>query len=301
MELHNLDLNLLVDLDALLSAGSVAGAARRRNVSAPAMSRRLGHLRDALGDPLFVLAGRRLEPTTRALELKPRLGAALEVLHALLAPPSVDLASLERTLTLRANDGFFPLWAADIVARVSAKAPRLRLRFSQRADKDPEALRSGEVDLDLGVLSRAGPEIKAQRLFEARYLGVVRQGHPLQGHARVTPEDLTLWAHVAASRLGLATGPLDDELAKLGLRREVRVVTPGYAAAMAIAARSDLIASVPIHFARWAAQTSAIYLFEMPVVEPPAIISMGWHPRQDADLAHRLLRAEVRETLRFEK
>ena len=301
MDLRNLDLNLLADLDALLSEGSVVGAARRRHVSAPAMSRRLGHLRDALGDPLFVLAGRRLAPTTRALDLKPRVSAALEVLRTLLTPPSVDLVSLERTLTLRANDGFYPLWAAELVARISAKAPRLRLRFSVRADKDAEALRSGEVDLDLGVLERGAPEIKVQKLFVAPFVGVVRQGHALQARERVAPADLTQWAHVAASRRGLAEGPLDDELAKLGLRREVKVVVPGFSAAMAIAARSDLIASAPRHFARWAAQTSPIHLFDMPVAEPPAIVSMGWHPRQDADPAHRLLREEVRESLTFER
>ncbi|MFS2082595.1 LysR family transcriptional regulator, partial [Telluria sp. Tellsp99] len=63
MTLQTLDLNLLVDLDALLQAGSVAGAAQRLHVSAPAMSRRLARLRDAFGDPLFVPAGRGLVPT----------------------------------------------------------------------------------------------------------------------------------------------------------------------------------------------------------------------------------------------
>ncbi len=126
-------------------------------------------------------------------------------------------------------------------------------------------------------------------------------GHPLQGRARIAPADITNWPHVSASRRGIAEGPLDDELAKQGLRREVKVVVPGFSAAMAIAARSDLIASAPEHFARWAAQTSPIHLFDMPVVEPPAIVSMGWHPRQDADPAHRLLRDEVRESLTFAK
>jgi len=51
---RTMDLNHLIDLDALLSEGSVAGAAKKLHLSAPAMSRRLAHLRHALGDPLFV-------------------------------------------------------------------------------------------------------------------------------------------------------------------------------------------------------------------------------------------------------
>ncbi|MDB5964623.1 MAG: transcriptional regulator, LysR family, partial [Polaromonas sp.] len=57
------DFNLLVTLDVLLAEGSVAGAARRLRLSPSAMSRSLARLRDTLGDPLLVRAGRGLVPT----------------------------------------------------------------------------------------------------------------------------------------------------------------------------------------------------------------------------------------------
>ena len=65
-DLSRLDFNLLLDLDTLLREGSVVGAARVLHLSAPAMSRRLTRLREAIGDPLFVPAGRCLVPTQRA-------------------------------------------------------------------------------------------------------------------------------------------------------------------------------------------------------------------------------------------
>lgn len=52
------DFNLLIALDALLTAGSVVGAARRLGLSASAMSRTLSRLRAAAGDP----AGARRPP-----------------------------------------------------------------------------------------------------------------------------------------------------------------------------------------------------------------------------------------------
>ncbi|RRQ75808.1 LysR family transcriptional regulator, partial [Streptomyces griseofuscus] len=63
------DLNLLFTLNALLSEGSVAAAARRLQLSPSAMSRSLARLRQVTGDPLLVRAGRGLVPTPRALEL----------------------------------------------------------------------------------------------------------------------------------------------------------------------------------------------------------------------------------------
>ena len=61
--MSDVDLNLLVALDALLAENSVTGAARRLGLSASAMSRTLKRLRSAMSDPLLVRAGRGLVPT----------------------------------------------------------------------------------------------------------------------------------------------------------------------------------------------------------------------------------------------
>ncbi|MEG2962679.1 MAG: LysR family transcriptional regulator, partial [Janthinobacterium sp.] len=76
------DLNLLVALDILLEEGSAVAAARRMNLSAPAMSRTLARIRDAIGDPVFVRSGRGLTPTPRALELREQVRSVVEQAHA---------------------------------------------------------------------------------------------------------------------------------------------------------------------------------------------------------------------------
>ena len=77
------DLNLLVALDILLEEGSAVAAARRMHLSAPAMSRTLARIRDAIGDPVFVRSGRRLAPTPRALELREQVRGVVEQAHAI--------------------------------------------------------------------------------------------------------------------------------------------------------------------------------------------------------------------------
>jgi DNA-binding transcriptional LysR family regulator len=101
------DFNLLTTLDVVLAEGSVARAARRLHLSPSAMSRALARLRETMGDPLLVRAGRGLVPTPRALELRERVGQIVQDVEALLRPAkNVDLKRLVRTFTLRTSEGF---------------------------------------------------------------------------------------------------------------------------------------------------------------------------------------------------
>lgn len=299
------DLNLLTALDALLAEGSVAGAARRLGLSASAMSRTLSRLREATGDPLLVRAGRSMVPTPHAVELRERVHDLTRDVHAVLRPAAtdLDLATLKRSFTIRSNEGFVEIFSAPLVAAVAAAAPNVRLRFAPKPDKDVQALREGIVDIEIGVLGDSGPEVRLQALFRDHFVGVVREGHPLL-KGKVTPERYAACSHVVASRRGLANGPVDEALAELGLARTVVAVVPGFRAALAIAIASDLVALVTRSFvnATQAGQTGAGYAevrsFALPVQTEAITISQMWHPRFDADPAHRWLRGLVLATCR---
>ncbi len=288
------DLNLLYTLEALLAEGSVARAARRLRLSPSAMSRSLARLRDVTGDPLLVRAGRGLVPTPRALDLRERIGRIVEDGESMLRPAeALDLASLSRTFTMRSSDGFVENFGPRLVARVSEDAPGVRLRFVQKVDKDSGPLRDRAVDLETGVVgATTGPEVRTLALFRDRFVGVVRQGHPL-GRGRITPSRYAAARHVAVSRRGLDTGPIDEALALVGLEREVVTIVGGFAAALAIARGSDLVASVPERHT--GDLRAGMRTFSLPIAVPEITVSLLWHPRMDADPAHRWLRACVRE------
>ena len=300
------DLNLLTALDALLAEGSVAGAARRLGLSASAMSRTLARLRAATGDPLLVRAGRGMAPTPHAAELRGRVHDLAADAHAALRPAlaGLDLAGLKRSFTIRSNEGFVEIFAAPLVAAVAAAAPSVRLRFAPKPDKDVRALREGLIDLEIGVLGQSGPEVRLQALFRDDFVGAVREGHPLIADGNITPERYAACGHVVASRRGHANGPVDHALAALGLTRTVAVVVPGFRAALAIASVSDLVALVTRSFmdATPARGTKTgppgIKSFPLPVRTEPITISQMWHPRLDADPAHRWLRGLVLATCR---
>lgn len=288
------DLNLLVTLDVLLDEGSVAGAARRLKLSPSAMSRALARLRDATGDPLLVRAGRGLVLTPRALELREQAARLVHDAARVLGPAQdVDPAAIARTFALRVTDGFVENYGPALLARLEREAPGVRLRFVQKVNKDSTPLREGVVDLEIGVIGEeTGPEIRTRALFRDRFVGVVRAGHPLAA-GEITPARYAACRHVSVSRRGRERGAIDTALAPLGLERPVAVLVGSFATAVALARASDLVANVPArHTARL---REGMHTFELPVATPALTVSMLWHPRMEADPAHRWLRRWVYE------
>lgn len=288
------DLNLLITLDVLLQEGSVAGAAKRLRLSPSAMSRALARLRDTTGDPLLVRAGRGLVPTPRALALRARVGQLVQDAEAVLRPvEALDLTRLVRTFTLRNRDGFVENFGPRLIARVEREAPGVRLRFVQKPDRDSAPLRDGSVDMETGVVGTAmSPEVRTQALFRDRFIGVVRTGHPL-GRGDITPARYAAGRHILVSRRGLDRGPIDQALASSGLTREIATVVGSFSEALALARASDLIASVPERYT--GNLREGMSCFALPVLLADITVSLLWHPRLDADPAHRWLRGCVRD------
>src|SRR5213079_400833 len=114
-------------------------------------------------------------PTPRAIELRARVGPLVEGAEAVLRPvETLDLKRLVRTFTLRNREGFVENFGPDLIARVGEQAPGVRLRFVPKPDKDSAPLRDGGVDLETGIVGKStGPELRAQALFQDRFIGVV--------------------------------------------------------------------------------------------------------------------------------
>jgi DNA-binding transcriptional LysR family regulator len=218
--------------------------------------------------------------------------------EAVLSPvEKLDLKKLALTFTLRTADGFVENFGPALISRIGVEAPGVRLRFLQKPDRDALPLRDGAVDLETGVVRPAtGPELRTHFLFRDRFVGVVRKGHPLS-RAKITPARYVGGRHVDVSqhvsRHVPDAGPIDGALAKMGLEREIAIVVGGFSSALALARASDLIATVPErHTGNLRAD---MFSFALPIPTPEIRISMLWHPRLDADLAHRWLRGCVRD------
>lgn len=289
------DLNLLLALDALLDEGSVIGAARRMHLSAPAMSRTLSRIREALGDPVFVQVGRKLMPTPKALALREQVRVAVEQASQVFASDAqIDLKSLDRRFNVRATDEFVSIHLGHLLDAMAREMPRAMLRFSpEEDDLDEEALRSGRIDLFISASRKLGPEIRVQSLFTTTFVGVARANHPIFAE-EITPERLTRWEHINVSRRGKAAGPVDAALEAQGLRRHVALVLPNPYTALFALQDSDLLLPLPRHLASTALSAGLrIRVFDLPTPLETVLLTQAWHPRMEGDPAHQWLRQTI--------
>jgi DNA-binding transcriptional LysR family regulator len=209
----------------------------------------------------------------------------------------LEIKYLQKTFKIRANEAFVLSYAARLSALVAAEAQGVRLEFIPKLDKDIQPLREGVIDLDIGVISGDGAELKAQTLYRDRFVGVVNPDHPILKRRRITAEQYVAFGHVVASRKGLAIGPVDEALSKLGLRRDIKVMVPTFPSVLAVVLQSNLIGLVPNVFCHsWnnlKHKENAVVPFELPIKTPEIAISQTWHPKMDADPGHKWLRALI--------
>ncbi|NKY59781.1 LysR family transcriptional regulator [Nocardia flavorosea] len=295
----DLDLNLLVALHALLETNSVTRAAERLNTSPPAMSRTLARLRRVYGDPLLVRAGRELVPTPRALELRFEVSALVEQGRALLAKPdTVDPTALVRGFALHVDDAVLPELAGQLLTEVRAHAPGVTLRFVPAdAAGAASALRDGRIDVEVGVVDRADPQTRVERIRGDRLIGVAAPGHPLVAD-RVTVAAYAAAAHISISPRGIARGVVDDRLALHGRTRRVVATVPDLTTALLAVRSGAVVCPAPAVVANTTLPALGLYAFEIPLPLPEMTISLAWHPRNTPDPAHAWLRTLIRTVLR---
>ncbi|TDD67457.1 LysR family transcriptional regulator [Actinomadura rubrisoli] len=290
-----MDLNLLVALDVLLDEGSVTGAAERLHLSGPAMSRTLGRIRKALGDPVLVRSGRNMVPTPRALAIRAEVHELVERARALFSADDLDPSELTGSFTLQAEEGTVAVLAGPLLERVAREAPELTLRFLGEGPRDTHLLRRDTVDLEIGVIDEH-PETRTEPLLEDRFISVVRPGHPLAGR-QVTLDEWAGAIQLVNTRRGRLSGPLDEILADRGRSRRLAGTVPTVSTVLLIVQETDLMGFAAERLHRRLVDRLGLVQVPVPFEPPPLHLSMGWHTRYDADPAHAWLRRCVREVL----
>lgn len=283
MDLRRVDLNLLVTLDVLLREPGVTPAARRLNLSQPAVSARLVKLRELFGDPLFVQRGRGLVPTPLARELAPRLQRLLaEIGGVLRSGTSFDPATAERSFRIAATDDIHAAVSSRLMARLSREAPGCRLAMlTPSRDRVERMLFDGDIDLVLTIPGFIPYEASRETIYDERFVCLGRRDHPafagildLDGYCQQS--------HLLVSPLtGDFYGYVDEELAALGRTRRVVASVSNFLLVPEVLIRSDLIATVPSRLA-------GLWRGRLAVAEPPLElygypIQAGWSPASDGD------------------
>lgn len=294
MDLHGIDLNLLVAFDALMAERSVTKAGARVGRTQPAMSAALARLRELLRDELFVRGPTGLQPTPRALDLAEPLGRALaEIQRTLAFTQLFDPRSSATSFALGLSDHPAFVLLPRLLERLREAAPTVTLRVTSFTARDDAVaiLDGGGADLTVGVPPTvpAGGRILSRPLFEERFVCVVRMDHPVADG----PLDLATFlglSHLLVSPENERFGLVDAALAKRGLKRRLALTLPQMYAAPALVARSDLIATLMAGVVTASGWEAELRVLPPPLELSPASFVMSWHKRNDAHPAQRWLR-----------
>jgi DNA-binding transcriptional LysR family regulator len=307
MNFRTLDLNLLRVFDAVMAEGSLTRASAGLAMTQPAVSQALRRLREAVGDDLFVRVAHGVRPTPHAEALWPQVRAALGALRQALVPGDFDPRRDPVQLRIAMADATAALLAPALVARIEEDEALVNLRVLPLTTRDPRRLvESGDADLAVGYFPELVTTIVAQgrdshllhaRLYESRYVCVMRSGHPLAQRA-LTLDDYCAAHHLLVSFSGRPHGYVDEALASLGRQRRVVLTVNQFFTAGRVVARSNLLAVLPEGFVEATGYGQELVIRELPMALQPVHVEMIWHLRHDADPAHRWLRGLMQAAAR---
>jgi DNA-binding transcriptional LysR family regulator len=289
-ELADLNLNLLLALDALLAETNVTRAAARLAVTQPAMSRSLQRLRAQLGDELLVRSGHGLVRTPRGERIHHSLRHGLAALRRALAEDGAFApATATTTFAVAGNDIVGVRVLPALMARLRQEAPKVALHVLPLDHADLlTQFELGALDLALGVGFADAPGLMRRRLLVDDWICLLRADHPAGDHLDVSTY-LGL-SHALCSPQGEGVGVVDDALAKLGGTRHIALRTRYFVAAALAVQRSDLILTMPRRSGERLAEQLGLRTSPPPLALPPVEFTAIWHERMDDAPAHRWLR-----------
>jgi DNA-binding transcriptional LysR family regulator len=296
MELHELDLNLLVVFNHLLVERNVSRAAERLGISQPAVSNSLAKLRKLFGDELFLRTPKGMEPTPFADQLAESVGYALGMIHSgVNQRTSFDPASARQAFTIGMTDIGEIYFLPPLLERLRREAPGVTLSTVRNTAVNlRDELEAGKVDLAIGLL----PQLKAgffqRRLFTQPYVCLMRRGHRL-ARRKMNLAEFSAAEHLVVISAGTGHGKVDEVLQRSGVQRQVRLTVPHYVGVGHILQGSDLIATVPERLADRLTEPFGLAKTPHPAKLPDVAINVFWHAKFHRAPANRWLRGVVFE------
>lgn len=282
-----LDLNLLVALDALLRERNVTRAGALVGMSQPTMSTALGKLRRFFDDELLVRVGRDFQLTPAATDLVlPVQEILLRVQQVIDGPAGFDPGAAERTFRVVASD-YGQLILQGVVQHLAREAPGIRVRFQIPDERTDRLLQQRRADLV--ILSRL-PGFSSQELFTDRWVCAFDPDHHQLGDS-MTKKQFLAATHVAFAVGRFGRSGAEDQLAALGVKRNVAFTTHSFAASLYLVRGTPLVSIVQERLAHLLADVTATRWVPVPFLIDPIVFSQWWHPLDTDDAAHTYLRS----------
>lgn len=306
MALANFDINLLKVMQALFEERSTVGAAKRLNLSQPAVSSALGRLRTQLNDPLFERRGREMVPTLFALSLQAEIGQIMAQLEALLEPePEFDPKQTRRTFRWAASDYYADLIFPQLASLFEDCAPNARLQLTPLNAADHVAsLEQFQTDVILFLSYPVPGWMRSEVVDSSSFRILASPNNQYLKQAGIKPgQKIGLDLYCAAehglySPSGGVQTWVDEALTNLGRKRRISFTTSTFNSLARTVECTGMLATVPYRYAKRAAELYNLEVYEHPLEDTRAELMLAWHYRYDARPHHRWFRQQISHCLK---
>ncbi len=284
----------LVVFQSLMRTRNVTITASELNMSQPAVSRVLVHLREMFRDPLFVRSNKGMVASPRALAIADQVSIVVEELADLISGEEFDPSASERVFRIASTDYGVHTVIQPILPELNRLGPRLQIDIVPISTESHKELINESLDLLLFTKSPSEMSFSSQFLFSETYSGVCRKDHPLLADGQeVSIDEYVSWPHMVSTPLGRKGSIVDRLLAEIGLSRHVALRQPYFATAPLLLANSDMLLTIPTRSAMLMLDLAPLQTFELPFIMPGFDYNLRWHPRSDKDAALTWLREQL--------
>ena len=299
-QLQRHDLRSLVTLHAVLSLGSVSGAARLLGLTQPTVSRTLERLRVEFSDPLVVRQGNGVVPTNRARSIDAALATMMDLAQQIYASGEFHPATVQRDVHLAMSEHLQQLLIPMLLERTTQEAPGMKLIVRSILHSDMGVLKDGHLDMIFGMLS-PGETLREMPLFGQKLL-CVAQADVARDLVRNGPLSLEAFANapqldVQPAGIGRISEMINGLLKGTDARRNIVCTVSSFKALMRTLETGPYLGVVPelaLH-PHWQGTLTPVPLaFKL----PDYLVSAWWHNVANHDPALQWLREQLGQICR---
>ena len=297
MNIAKIDLNLLIYLDVLLREKNVTRSASQLNITQPAMSNGLKRLRNLFNDPILVRTSDGMVPTERARALAPVIRKILlELEEALQGEEEFNEKHSQRVFRIMASDYAASTLLPSLLRKINEIAPNVTIDIMTPSDVTFHDVEAGKIDMAINRFDELPQSFHQKTIWRDTFSCLLSADNP--DVSKFNLNTYLSYKHVWVSKTGFGVGVgmdpkdvqklgwVDEALARLGKKRDIKVFTRNYHVAMQLAFEDGLIATLPTKAALLHKDDQKYTIVRPPFDIPDIELKMIWSPLLHHDASH---------------
>lgn len=294
--MNNIDFNLLIVLNALLEDNSVNLAAKRLNVTAPAISKSLNKIRILFNDQILVRSGTKLTPTPKAISLKENIKTLVNQIESIINSNIIfDPKITNISFTIASNISIFFILNTILFKEIQTDIPNIFINLVNDSDYDNDFLRNNNIDLYIGEMRDLNPEITIRTIYISKCCLICRNYHPiLPKHKNI--DNLLKYQFIRTKHEYITN--TDETNKYFWSERSVIGITPEYLTTINAVIHSNTLAIIPNFILKIIQQLNIpVTCFNTDFDLGKRNIIQAWHSKNNHSSSHKWLRDHIKNMI----